>query len=327
MSTSGSYSFTQTRNQLILDAFQLIGVYGIGRTIAPEDMTFACSMLNKMVKAWGSQGLHLWEKNEATLFLQPSVAVYTLGNASGDAYWGDMVSSNVEISSLTNNQNLGDSSITLNNASGMLVGDNIGIVQNGFLIQWTTITEIVGNVVSLTTPLTAAASAGNIVYDFTSRPYKPLRITSCRKLTGVDTGTTSNVTETWIKEMSYSEYFNMASKTINGTPSAYMYNPNDTDGKFYVWQRPSDPSLRLQFSYERIIQDLDNISDNFDFPTEWLEPLTYQLAIRIGPAYGKDQKIMQVILPLASQMLDALKDWDTEITGVHFQPDVGEWND
>ena len=50
MATSGSVNFNQTRNEIINDAMQLLGVYGVGRTISAEDEVFAASILNKMVK-------------------------------------------------------------------------------------------------------------------------------------------------------------------------------------------------------------------------------------------------------------------------------------
>ena len=61
-------TFTQTRNSLITDSLQLLGVYGVGRTVSSEDMSIGVSMLSKMVKAWGAKGLHLWAKQEAVCF-------------------------------------------------------------------------------------------------------------------------------------------------------------------------------------------------------------------------------------------------------------------
>lgn len=320
MATSGSYDWTQTATELIYDAFQLAGIYGIGRTVGTEDTTFALSLLNKMIKSWATQGLHLWEKGEAILFITPSTASYTIGNGSSDAKCASV--SDTIITQLTNDETLGDTTITLDSVTGMAISDNIGIVLDNDTIQWTTITNIASNVVTLNAALTDDASEGAMIYTFTSRIYKPLRITSARRLTGIDLGTTSTVTEVWMKEISYNEYFNMASKTYNGTPSVYMYNPGTTTGTLYLWSRPSDPNIRIQFSYELLIQDLDSASNNFDFPTEWLEPLTYQLAVRLGPAYGKDERAMGALLPLASQMLENLKDWDTEITSVKFKPNI-----
>ncbi len=49
MATSGSKNFSQTRAELIQDAFQILGVYGIGRTVSAEYNALASNILNKMV--------------------------------------------------------------------------------------------------------------------------------------------------------------------------------------------------------------------------------------------------------------------------------------
>src|SRR3990167_7092897 len=85
MSTSGSIDYTQTRNEIINEAFALIGVYGTGRTVSAEDMDTANKALNVMVKAYQADGLHLWAKEEAYLFLADNVGEYTLSSATSSA--------------------------------------------------------------------------------------------------------------------------------------------------------------------------------------------------------------------------------------------------
>jgi hypothetical protein len=98
-----------------------------------------------------------------------------------------------------------------------------------------------------------------------------------------------------------------------------MYVPRDLNGRLYVWPRPIDASKRVQITYERMIDDMDNINDDFDFPSEWLEPITYQLAIRLGTPFGKEAKVRE-ILPMAEQMLKNLLNWDVETTSIRFSP-------
>ena len=86
MATSGSQNFSQTKADIISDAFQLLGVYGIGRTVSAEDTTLASNFLNKMIKAWAVKDLHLWEKTEGVLYITPYEEQYSLGSASTDAY-------------------------------------------------------------------------------------------------------------------------------------------------------------------------------------------------------------------------------------------------
>lgn len=320
MATSGSTNFTQTRDQVILDAFQLLGIYGLGRTVSTEDMTFSASMLNKMVKSWAAMGLHLWAKQEGMIYLTPYTSEYQLGTYS---YF--TTKSDETVTKLTNTYTTGTTSIVLNTTSGITVADKIGIVLDTGFIHWTTVQSITNSTtLVITAPLPSSASASNLVYSFTTTATKPLRVLSARLIQGFDGGSSgSSQIEIPMTSIAYEEYWNMSTIT---TPSEicnqYHYSPKVSNGTLYVWPRPTTGASRIQITYERIIEDLDNIDDNFDFPGEWLEPLTYQLALRIGPAFGKDQR-MQVIAVMASQMLDNMKNWDTEITSIRFVPDRG----
>jgi len=76
MATSGSTNFTQTRNEIVYDALQLIGVYGVGKTISAEDMNFSVNILNKMIKSWEGKDIHLWKMVEGVLMFTDSLIVY-----------------------------------------------------------------------------------------------------------------------------------------------------------------------------------------------------------------------------------------------------------
>jgi hypothetical protein len=323
MATSGSQNFSQTRSELILDAFQLIGVYGIGRTVSAEDTTVAASFLNKMIKAWAVKGLHLWEKTEGVLYLTPHEEQYSLGNASTDAYATNV--SDEVVTQLNGALATSATSVTVDSTTGMTVADKIGVVLTNKTIHWTTIATIPSSTtLTLTTGVASAASDNALVYTFTSRLYKPLRILEARRVTGIDTGATSTLTETPMTVIANKDFMNLSSKfKSSGSPNQYTYIPKNTNGLFYVFTRPSDGAERINFTYERIIEDLDNASDDFDFPSEWLEPITWQLALRLGPAFGRSDKAVKVIFPIASKMLDNLIEWDTETASLMFTPDLG----
>lgn len=323
MATSGSYNFSQACNALITDALQLIGVYGIGRTVSSEDMTLGRNALNKMVKAWATQGLHLWAKSEGVLYLDQYVAKYSLGNASGDAKV-TAVSDEV-ITQLNGALATSATSATVDSTTGMTVGDYIGVVMSDNDTHWTTIATLpTSTTLTLTTGVSGACSDNAIVYTFTSKIYKPLRVTGARLVRGIDSGATSSKVENIINLVSYQTYFEMPMKTANGVPNQLHYNPNIDNGTVWVWPRPSDTNYRVEFSYERQIQDLDTATDDFDFPSEWLEPLTWQLAVRLAPFFDREKKL-NTIMPIAVAMLDGLKNWDSENTGIQIIPDIEEW--
>jgi hypothetical protein len=298
-----------------------LGVYGLGRTVSAEDMAFTKNVLNAMVKAWSTQGLHLWCKEEAVLYLTKYQSKYRLG--SNGAY---VTAASDEITTkLTATAATAANSITVGSTVGMIIGDNIGVVLNTLDLFWTTIDSVdSATQISLVDTLPSTASINNLVFSFTDRIYKPLRVISARCVNGLDEGETSTKTEIFMTPIAYKDYFELLNKTSNGTPTQYHYNPKLTDGNMYVWQRPSDASYRVEFTYERLLEDLNTASSSFDFPSEWVEPLTFQLAVRLGPAFGKDQKIAQSIGPMAQSMLESLKDWDSEITSIYISPDIQE---
>lgn len=317
MATSGSTNFSQTRNEVILDAFQILGVYGIGRTVSSEDMTFASSMLNKMVKSWITQGLHLWSKEEAVLFTDYNTGEYTLGNASTHAKATNV--SDQIITQLNGAHAASATTLTVDSTTNMAVSDFIGVVTSDNTIHWTTIATIPSSTsLTISSGLDSAASDDGLVYTFTSRINKPMRVLACRRRSGYDT--TQN--EVVLSPVSHEDYFNLPVKTSNGEPVQYYYNPDLTNGILYLWPRPNNGNTRIHFTYERLIEDLDSTSDDFDFPAEWLEPLTYQLAVRLARPFGKPSAI-QDLLPLASQMLENLKSWDNEIVSIEMIPDLG----
>ena len=318
MSTSNSVDFTQTKAELINDAFQNIGVYGVGRTISSEDFNFASNTLNKMVKAWGAKGLHLWTKEENVLFFTKDQASYTLGSTANACLASDAVITKLD-GALANSA----TSVTVDSTTGMTVGDFIGVVLTDETVHYTTIATIpTSTTLTLTLGVVSAASDNALVYTYTTKMSKPLRILGARRAQGIDEGTTTSLTEIELSEIAYQDYMNLPSKTISGIPNQYCYNPGDTTGILYLWQRPSSGIYRLNFTSERVIQDLDNVGDNFDLPNEWLEALTWQLSLRLCPAFGKDQRMINSIAPMAQAMLQDLLDWDSEVSSVMIQPDI-----
>lgn len=314
MATSGSTNFNQTQTELILDALQIIGAYGIGRTVSAEDMTFCRSILNKMVKAWGAKGLHLFSKEEGVLYQVPGQSAYAIGYTANFALASDEITTNLSAAAASS-----AASITVDSVTGMTTGDNIGVVLSDKTIHWTTIQSIASLTITLTTALIGAASDNALVYTYTTNPGKPLRILDCRKRTVSGT----QIMDLPLVSIGYQDIHQFPVKYAGTSPTQWSYKPGNTYGTLYLWPCPSDGSERLMVTYERVLEDLDNTSDNFDFPAEWLEPITYQLALRIARPFGKASAIND-ILPLAESMLNNLLDWDSEVSSIQMYPEVSE---
>lgn len=318
MAVSGSTNFSQTRNEVILDSLSLLGVNSVGRTPSAEDVSLANRFLNKMIKAWQAKGLHMWTKEEGILFLTPYVGQYDLGDDNVPFAEKD----NVSTSMLSENETAGDTVLHVANTEGMTVNDNFGIVKDDGYIYWTTISSLTSTTVTIPNPgIPVNISQSQLVYSYSTHAGKPMRVLDARTLQGLDQGPLgTDQVETPLTMIPYQSYWNVGMVTTNSTlPNQGMYVPKDLNGRLYIWPRPLNAMHRVQLTYERMIDDMDAVNNTFDFPTEWLEALTFQLAIRLGTPFGKEAKV-QSLLPMASAMLGDLLDWDCEVSSITFQP-------
>lgn len=314
MATSGSTDFTETRDQIISDALGILAILAAGETAQTADINFCSNILNKMVKAWMAQGIHLWTEESGTIFLVQGQAQYNLQSGASGAK-----SSNGANTVETTLSTAGSgSSITVTSSAGMVLGDTIGVVLDSQTITWTTITTIASNIIGLTAPLASTASSGNAVYVYTTQLPRVLSIQSARlrNNSGFD-----KMMEIKPRE----DYMRIPQKLITGDPIILYYSPQLTQGQVFVWPAPSDVNKRLEITYLRQIEDFDTGTDTPDFPQEWLEALTYNLAIRIAPAYGISlatggQGGNPSLLTMAAQMLEEMKAWDAEQPYVQIVP-------
>lgn len=310
MSTSGSTNFQQTRDQVVNDALMLIGRLGEGETATTNALTFCSNILNKMIKHWETQGVHLWTASEGTVFLRNAVSKYTL-STSGDHACDD--SSLVETTLASDGSG---TSITVSDSTGMSLLDNIGIELDDDTRQWTTITTIVGNAITLNSALTGPASSGGTVFSYTTNIGRPLKVLDARLR--IDSSADLSM-----KMIGRVQFMRITTKTTAGFPNTGFYSPNRDNGSLYLWPVPDAVSQRLKVSYVRSIEDLDSGSDNPDLPQEWLLALTYNLARLLASAYGLDlkRKDLSDIIDIAVQALEELKAWDNDDGSVFVLPD------
>lgn len=305
-----STDFRQTRDELILDALQLVGAYGIGRTVSSEDLNFCVNILNKMIKAWAAKGLRLFTKEEGVLYVTPGQSTYQLGGAIKATKASDEVVTNLSAAVTA-----GTTVLPLDLTLGMQVGDNIGVVLNDKTIHWSTIQSIAALNVTIAIGAPQDVSEGSLVYTYTNVLDKPLRVLDCRKRT--------QTLDLPVTSVGYQDFQNFPVKSTGSSPTQFAYNPKSLYGDLMLWPCPSDANERIMFTYERVVNDLDNTYDDFDFPAEWLEPITWQLAVRIARPFGKASALND-ILPLAESMYQNLLNWDSEVSTIQMYPEVCE---
>jgi hypothetical protein len=311
MATSGSIDFTNTRDEIITVALRKLGVLSYGETPASDQIADASGELNRMVKAWQADGIHLWAYSEGVLFFESGKEKYNLG-ATGDR--AANVNNFVQ-TELAADVALGASTITVDSITDISDTDVIGVVQDDNTIHWTTVNGTPsGTTVTLTDVTTVAAATDNHVYVYSSLIERPLRITDARLRQNGDIDTT-------ITKISRDSYFKIANKTNTGAiPNQFYYDPQLTNGIIRIWSTPDDVQATMRFTFQRSIEDFDNINDNPDFPQEWLQALIYNLADEMIVEYGVIGERAVKIEGKATYWLNKALDYDVEDVPIQFVP-------
>jgi hypothetical protein len=107
-------------------------------------------------------------------------------------------------------------------------------------------------------------------------------LTAARRVTSVRRRT-SNI-DTPLIEMSRSEYYDYPSKSASGMPFQYYFDPQRSIRTLYVINVPGTSeaaSTTLQYTYQRVIEDVATLDENLDIPQEWQETFDYCLAARL----------------------------------------------
>lgn len=190
------------------------------------------------------------------------------------------------------------------------VGDPVGIELDSGSMQWTYIGAALSTTLTLVTALSGAAAENNHVYSYTIKPPRPIEIIEARLHKTDDT-------ETPLSIIGKHEYMSISDKTSEGTPNQIYYDKQLDNGNLYVWQEPDDVQEYIKFTARLPIQDLDNLTDDFEVGQEWYEALAWNLAIRLYPKYGKT--VDPFVKIQAMEFLNEAKDSDAENTSVFIQ--------
>jgi hypothetical protein len=312
VTTSGSADHTNTRNEIIESALRKMGQLAEGEPVTAQQIRDASGDLERLVKAWQAQGIHLWKYEELVLFLVAGQQSYALG-PTGDRI---VKKDDLTTSALSVDAVISATSITVSSATGISSGDNIGVVIDDNTIHWTTVNGApAGSVVTLTTGLDGAASSGNKVYVFTTKAPRPLQITQGR--TQIDT---TNEIEMTIQGRE--DYFALPNKSASDTPLNIFYNPTLTNGKLYVWPTASDERQFLNLTAKMPIEDFDAAGNNPDFPQEWHQALIWGLCAETYTEYGTiDPTTVAKIEKQADKWFSIVSDFDVEEADIVVMPD------
>lgn len=310
MSTSGTITFNNTRNQIIQNALTLIAVAGAEDTISNADISFANQILNMMIKSWEAEGIGEWCTNEGTLLLQDDVAIYNLGGSSSSKASDTVVETNTSAAAIS-----GATTVVVDSVTGMTIGDHIGIVQDDNTIKWTTISLISTLTLTIGSALTAAAASGNKIYVYTTVVNKPLRVTQIRFRD-------SNGFDRPLTRLMREDYMNLSDKSTQGDPTQWFLDMQLNTATLYLYPVPNSVSTQIKYTYTRSLEDLTGANENPDIPSQFLSALTYNLAVMLAPAYGKLDIVQKGLGQIAGNELSTCKGFDIEDGSIYIVPEI-----
>lgn len=312
MARSGSYNFSLDRDTIIKRAMQLVNIININQTARGADQDYAVDIFQSMIKLWQAEGIQLWNRRQATLFTAYQDQQYSISNT------GDHCTNSYVNTTLSAAEALGQTVLSVTSSTGMTAADNIGIELDDKSRQWTTIVSVdSATQITVTAALTGAAASGNTIVTYTSIiSDRPLRILDMRS---VDLNNSKNSIS--MELIGYDQYFNIPVKATDGRPLNFYYDKLLDAGQVYVFPRPDDVDVLLEFTYHEAIEDVDSSTNSMDFPTEWTLPLIYGLGAELCIAFGKFEEF-KTIKPLADEYKKIVREFDNDEDPFYILPDM-----
>lgn len=335
MALSNTFTFTVVRDDIIKHAMLNIGALGEGEVATAQEVTDCAFKLNMMVKQWmGTQdfapGLKMWTRQRGTLFLSSTKNKYILGGSNSDAWAGGVATGT---GTFTTNQtnatsSAGSNVLNFTNQTTISVNDYIVVVVQNDIFVTNAIAPVTTGSVTLASVLPANANQGAYVWNYSVRAQRPLQL-DFRTSTVVLRDINNN--DTPLNFMTLQEYEalpNKAMPTFLTDPTAVyyesqigsgLYAPTITGGgALYLDGFPQDVTKRLHVVYMRPVMDLNNPSDNPEYPQQWYMALTWGLAKQIAPMFDAEwSRDMETNL---AESLSMAREQDSETSSLYFQP-------
>ncbi len=307
MATSGSVDYAVSRDDIITEALQICGVIPEGGSPTANQLSDCSRTLNMMVKnIQAKPEYNLWTITRGVLFPAHDQIKYILGGASANHNCNltDFVYTTIRTNYASG------TTLEVTSTTGMTAADAIGVVLDDGTLEWTTIAGggvVDADTLTLTAGFSSAATAGNLVYTYTSKINRPLRIMSAysRDMTAL--------TDTAITIISRQEHDNYSTKYNESTMvNQLYYDPQLGEGHAWLWPEPSNMNNVIVFNYTRPLEDFDAAGNNPDFPQEWYLPLTWNLASMLSLKYSVPVAERRDITALAQMYLADALNFDRE---------------
>ena len=322
MATSGTTTFSITRNDLISASLRGLGVLEETAQPSAPMIENASLVLNMMLKDWMIDGIKMWTVEEYVIPLKTNQTDYTIGPSS--AY--DVNKSKPLRVVQAFLRNLSNPTNAVGKVSLLSGG-------TGYTVQPTNPVSVTGGAGSgATFNLTYS---GSIVSDISlqaaggSYAVGDVLTVQGGTFTTPATITVNSLSNTYVDQplivVSQQEYNFLGSKFTTGTSNSIQYWPYVDYGTLKVFLTPDDNTANnyeVHLTVQRAIYDINNSNETFDFPQEWYQALRWGLASELILDYGVPDQKSVLITQRAQMYKERLAAWDTENASTMFQPDM-----
>ena len=275
MATSGSTNYVQNRNQIITEAAELCGIKDFEEDLTANEISSCARSLEMMVKHWQARDIGLWKTKTVYVFLSDAGYEYDLG-PTGDHATLSFTKTETSAAAVT-----GATTISVDSITGISDNDHIGIELASGDIQWTTADgDPSGTTVTFDDALTGDVEVDASVFAYTTIIDRPLYITDARLYRD------GSANETPVKIVSRKKYNAISNKTSTGPANQLYYDPQQTNGKLYVWPSANWVKDYLILTARMPVEDFDSATNDPDFVQEWLLALSWNLACFIAPKFN-----------------------------------------
>lgn len=312
MTTSGDTTYSVTAQSIIRGSLLDMRALAPGQTLDAGEYTDCLDVLNQMVLSWQAAGVGLWLNQLAALHLTVNKQSYLLG-PSGDRCGINFGATPLASAALAGTHTLIVTDVS-STAGHIDNGDAIGIQLDDGTLQWTTVNGApVGETVTITAALSAAAAAGNMVFTYDKLISRPLGIVEARLRDS------SNI-DTPLEVIARLDYMQLPLKSSSGNPNQVYYDPQLTNGVLYNWSTTNTVANRIIMTIKTPVQDFVAIGNEPQFPREWFLALRTNLSVWLSPMYQVNPQEFQRLALLAKTAYDQANDFDREQASTQFVP-------
>ncbi len=274
MATSGDISLTVTRDEIITDALESLGVIEAGKAPNANDITTCARTLNFMIKAWQTDGLQVFTVKRGYLFLERNKHDYELSD-SGDNWTYDYTAD-----ATTADAAAAQAVITVADDTDYTNNDFLGMALDDGTVQWTTLSSKSGaGALTLADNLTAASSSGSTVMYYTSKADEPMGVVEASLRN-------ESLNDRPITMMARQEWSELSNKTYDGSVTQLYFDERIDPPHLFTWPESAQNFDVLVLWIKRIFFTFVDATDNPDFPQEFYLPLSTNLAVAVGPKFG-----------------------------------------